>query len=81
MSTVTAFQMADILFTGAGALAKLPESITGNGVKKPLVRDRISCFTFARESSRSALVIRFPLSLAVLLLVRVGVGLRAPRRD
>ncbi|MGE4537479.1 MAG: iron-containing alcohol dehydrogenase family protein [Desulfovibrio sp.] len=37
MSTVTAFQMADILFTGAGALAKLPESITGNGGKKPLV--------------------------------------------
>ena len=37
MSTVTAFQMADILFTGAGALAKLPESITGNGVKKPLL--------------------------------------------
>jgi alcohol dehydrogenase len=37
MSTVTAFQMADILFTGAGALAKLPESLTGNGVKKPLL--------------------------------------------
>ena len=37
MSTVTAFQMADILFTGAGALAKLPESLTGNGVKKPLI--------------------------------------------
>lgn len=37
MANVTAFQMADILFTGAGALAKLPESITGGGVKKPLL--------------------------------------------
>ena len=37
MPSVTAFQMADILFTGAGSLAKLPDCITGNGVKKPLI--------------------------------------------
>jgi len=60
--------------------ARCARKLGGRG-EKPLVRDRISCFTFVRESSRSALVIRFPVSLAVLLLVRVGVGLRAPRRD
>ncbi|QGY40277.1 iron-containing alcohol dehydrogenase [Pseudodesulfovibrio cashew] len=37
MSNVTAFQMADILFTGAGSLAQSPELISGNGLKKPLI--------------------------------------------
>ena len=37
MSTVTAFTMADILFTGPGALAKVPDSLKGAGLKKPLI--------------------------------------------
>lgn len=37
MSTVTAFTMADILFTGPGALAKVPDSPKGAGLKKPLI--------------------------------------------
>ena len=37
MSQVTAFTMADILFTGPGALAKVPDSLKGAGLKKPLI--------------------------------------------
>ena len=37
MSQVTAFTLADILFTGPGALDKAPESLKGAGVKKPLI--------------------------------------------
>lgn len=37
MSQVTAFAIADILFTGPGALAKVPDSLKETGVKKPLV--------------------------------------------
>ena len=37
MSQITAFQLADILYTGAGALQKVTEAIQSKGVKKPLV--------------------------------------------
>lgn len=34
---ITAFQMANMIFTGAGALEKLPETIKTQGLKKPLI--------------------------------------------
>ncbi len=34
---ITAFQLANMIFTGAGALEKMPETIKMNGLKKPLV--------------------------------------------
>ncbi|CAI3227009.1 iron-containing alcohol dehydrogenase [Desulfovibrio legallii] len=37
MSTVTAFQLADILFTGAGALGKTPDLLKNAGLHKPLI--------------------------------------------
>ena len=37
MSNVTAFQLADILYTGTGALGKTPEALKAAGLKKPLI--------------------------------------------
>ena len=37
MSYVTAFQLADILYTGAGALEKTPEALKAAGMRKPLI--------------------------------------------
>lgn len=37
MSAVTAFKLADILYTGPGALGKVSETLTANGKKKPLI--------------------------------------------
>ncbi len=34
---ISAFQMANMIFTGAGAIDKAPESLKNNGLKKPLI--------------------------------------------
>lgn len=34
---ITAFQLANMIFTGAGALEKVPETIKAQGLKKPLI--------------------------------------------
>ena len=37
LAMITAFQLANMVFTGAGALEKVPETIKQQGLKKPLI--------------------------------------------